>query len=468
MDYPFRSVIVAALSLAASLQAAEWSFGLPPIHPAPSVSVTPLLYGKTWGYAVEIDDGPVDTLRYADFFAAYKWTDAPPGIPGGRERPIIGSAAIIAGSVGANPKALSWDQIKELIDRGWGIANHSYSHKGRTFGDPPEILTPEEMREELFWSQAIIGAKSGLGRAPTHMVYPNGYTAYGAHLEEFGMRSGSLVGGSGRGLTSPKTDLKKFGRMYLDEGYWAKWGKGNAMMGFPDSGEPPPDELIIDFTHGMNADPESVNSKRWKERMDTITSRYGKDGTNTFWNAPAEEIINYKFAAAKAEVKIVNNTLRVALPDDIPGSALTLKLENVPASAKIGAPEGGVVYRQDTTVWLTTPVIGKPGAPLPKPGIKLLHKVPVGKFELPAPARIAGVIVQHGGKPVEDTEVRADVTTLDGKTETIASRTLTGGKYANGAMLLSAVPNREAPLAKAVTVTTGPTLRTMEIWVVAE
>ena len=194
------NLAVALLLSCSAVQAAEWKYAwkIPSAQPALSATVCPFLYGKNWGYAFEIDDGPVEVRTFtAGFFAGYQWNDAPPGVSGGRDHPIVGSVAVIGCAVGANSTLLSWDQIKELIDMGWGVANHSYYHLGHTWGDPPRLLSREELREDLFWSQAMIGRKTGLGRAPTHMVYPNGYPAYSDYFEEFGLRSGSLVCGPG-------------------------------------------------------------------------------------------------------------------------------------------------------------------------------------------------------------------------------------------------------------------------------
>ena len=81
--------------------------------------------------------------------------------------PVVGSHAIVTGSVGANPSLMSWDDLRESLAKGWGVSNHSDSHRGRTFGNPPELLTPDQIREELFWSQAISSGSSALFRAPS-------------------------------------------------------------------------------------------------------------------------------------------------------------------------------------------------------------------------------------------------------------------------------------------------------------
>ena len=463
------NLAVALLLSCSAVQAAEWKYAwkIPSAQPALSATVCPFLYGKNWGYAFEIDDGPVEVRTFtAGFFAGYQWNDAPPGVSGGRDHPIVGSVAVIGCAVGANSTLLSWDQIKELLDMGWGVANHSYYHLGHTWGDPPRLLSREELREDLFWSQAMIGRKTGLGRAPTHMVYPNGYPAYSDYFEEFGLRSGSLVcGPGGRNFSDPKFDLKMIDRTFMDEGNWNTWMKSEPMAGFPEDGGPVPnDQLILDFTHSISSDPQTPNYQRWQKRMETIVSRYGKTGSNDFWNAPAEQIINYKLAADKAEIHVDGNGITVRLPDDIPGSALTLQINNVPPNAVLAPPEGGVLYQKGSTVWLTTPVIGKPGSPLPDPSIKCIFKGPAGEYAFEKPEKLAGVLVKHFGQG-EELLVKAEVEGPDGKTETMATYTLPNA-WANGTILLPALPNKPAPLVKKVTVTQDKRINEMEVWVV--
>lgn len=111
--------------------------------------------------------------------------------------PLVGSLALFPYCLGANPTILNFDQVREICSPGWAVANHSYAHKGRTWGDPPEILTREQIREDLFWSQTLFAHE--LGRAPTHFVYPNGYLGYDLLLAcREGRRSSAVPGPSVR------------------------------------------------------------------------------------------------------------------------------------------------------------------------------------------------------------------------------------------------------------------------------
>lgn len=277
-----------------------------------------LKYDKKWAYAIELDDGPTDTSLFAPgFFCAVsfhrrtswraQWeTDAAPGKPGTLSLP----------DGGANSTFLNFDQVRDICNKGWAVANHSYAHKGRTFGNPPEILTPEQIKEDLFWSQTVLAQE--LGRAPAHFVYPNGYTGYAEALSSFGLDSGSLVGGKG-GVSLARMGEKFLfiSRCYLDEGTWTnQYSKGDPMAGLPPNG-PTPGDLIIDFTHSISTDPASANQKRWKERLTTITSKFGAGGTDEFWSAPTEEVISVLARGKSREVKVTPGNISVT-PSRIP------------------------------------------------------------------------------------------------------------------------------------------------------
>ncbi len=453
--------------LASSARAATWSQSWTPAPGEKDIraAVCPLKYDKKWAYAIELDDGTSETALLApDFFADYHYTDAPPGEPNGKALPVVGSLALFPYRIEGNNTFLTFDQIREICKKGWAAANHSYSHKGRTYGDPPEILTPEQIKEELFWSQTIFAHE--LGRAPTHFVYPNGYTAYSDSLAAFGMASGSSVGGKGGvNLEKMGENFLSISRCYLDEGAWTnQYAKGETMAGFPRNG-PAEGDLIIDFTHGISPDPASANQKRWKERLGTITTEFGAGGADEFWSAPTEDVIAYWRAAKAAEVQVAPGKLSVTVPDALPGTPLTIRLEGVPPGTNIPVPPQGSLYRKGSTVWITTPVIGLPGAAAPNPLVKRVYKgPPQASIVLDSPQRIAAVRVRQHGNPAPDLQLKVDLTKPDGSVENFATQTQQTN-YITATQLFSSIPNREAPLAKSVEITSIPSIKEVEIWV---
>lgn len=468
--FPLFTALLFCASLPNPASAAQWTWTWKPAADEKNVTATvcPFKYDKKWGYAVELDDGNHDTDAFApDFFAQYKYTDAPPGLPGGKPQPVVGDFAIYLYAIGCNSAYLSIDEIRNFQTKGWGIANHSYFHRGHAY-NPPEILSPEEFREDLYWSQALDAVELGHGRAPSDFVYPNGYRDYSKYLEQFGIVSSTLVGGESRSLSSEKTNLLFLDRAYLDEGFWtSQYAKGDPLNGFlkSDGSGPAPGDIVIDFTHFIDPKPDSVNQKRWQARLEKISSQYGAGGTDEFWSAPVQDIVNYYRAAKAAQVKVEPGKLDVSIPNLLPGSPLTIKLENVPADTTIPAPEGGSVYRKDSTVWITSPMIGLPGASPPTPAIKMVHQGPVnGTVQLDKPEKIAGVRIKQNGHPLD---LKVDLILPDGTVKNLGEHKQTK-PWVGGYELFSLVPNAEPIVAQTIQISPAKDdgLKEVEVWAI--
>jgi hypothetical protein len=453
------------LTLATQSQAAEWRYTWTPVpgDPTPKVVVSPFMYGKSWAYAVEIDDGPASTLTVSQpLLARYGWNDAPPGVRGGSNKPFVGAAAVVVGSIGRNSTVLSYEQLDELKKHGWSIVNHSYWHSG-VHWDKSKMNTPEQFRRELFWSQSILAEFVGNGRATTHLVFPNGDYNYGPYLHEFGLRSGSRTSGSSpRNLFDPKLNLLNFSRNYLDTEPWQE--KNDALHGLPE--KPKSGDFIIDFTHGMNADPESVNNKLWVERLNHIAKSWGPEGDNSMWVAPTDEVFDYFLAAREAKATATAGSLAVNIPDGMPGTPLTIKITGLGDKTNLKAPAGGTLYRQGDTAWLTTPVIGEPGTPAPAPRIRRIYAGEVKNLAWDKPVAIAGVRFLHEGRHAQG-PVTVNILKPDGQTETIVSLDKAALEKTWGRVLNPIVPDRAAIPAKELQVTPDKSLKEMEVWAVA-
>lgn len=457
-------ILVTAL-FATSAQASPWEFPLPTSAKgvAVKVEIASFKYGKTWAYSFEQDDSPVSTLTVSQpLLARYEWNDAPPGVQGGRNHPFVGTAAVILGSLDAgNSTVLTFAQIDELKQKGWGIANHSYAHSGNGW-DPTQALQPADFARELFWSQAVYADRIGNGRGAVHFVLPNGYTGYSPYLARFGLRSNSHVSGtSARNTADPKYDLLDLGRAYLDEKVWEK--SDDPLLDFPK--QPAPGDFRTDFTHNIEAGPDSPNYKRWVKRLDHIAGTWGASGDNSMWVAPTDEITSYILAARAAKVTVTAGAVSVTLPDDIPGSALTLKITGLSSKTTLTPPPGATLYRQGDTVWLTTPVLGKPGVALPSPAVRRVYKGELKNLTFDKPIRLAGVRIRQFGPGSEGFVFHLDAVTLKGKTEPL----IPGGAVPLKAVwgrwnLYSVVPDRAAITIKELHVSPGKDLPEMEVW----
>ncbi|HEY1067262.1 MAG TPA: polysaccharide deacetylase family protein [Pirellulales bacterium] len=467
---------VVCLALAASLSAAEatnpapsppieWSWEWRPTQPetAPQVEVCPLKFDKKWAYAVEIDDGPSSTYTVAlPLLAEFSFTDAPPGASGGRKQPFVGGAAVIVLRVdGGNDTFLSWDQLRDLEKRGWRTVNHSYWHKGNHW-DPKAALVEADVRRELFWSQAILAEGLEPNGAPTHFVYPNGYVIYEPFLAAYGLRSSSRVGGTSKRRFSGEgvkwTDLD---RNYLDEGVWSK--ANDPLVGL--RADPQPGDFVIDFTHGVEGDPNSPNHRRWRERLRYLFTKFGQAGDDSLWCAPPSEIVEYAQAAKAAQVSVKSGRVSVSLPADFAGVSLTLRLSGVDA-ASITAPVGGRIHSQNDRVWLTTPALGTPDANAPTPRVERIYEGPVKDLKFEKPIRLAGVRLRQNGGLSGEKKVKIAARSLDGA-ESVLVDEATPDNW--GAWLLyPTIPDRPAPLVSEVKISPDKALQRCEIWAIKE
>ncbi len=458
------------LTLGACAGAVEWTWTWTPAagdRPA-TATVATLKYGKDWAYAVEIDDGPKWVRSFAvPFLAAHAYTDAPPGVPGGRRMPFVGSVAVIAASTGFNSANVDWDDLRALGEAGWGTMNHSFDHRGNHWEEKAR-LDDRAVAEDAYWSQTLLAAGLPGGRAPTGAVYANGYVDYNRNdvLAKAGIGIATRVGGSStRDVTSPQVRWLDFPRNYLDDGVWVKGG-GEAMAQFPgaEADGPGPGTLVIDFTHGIDQKPDSPNQQRWRTRLETIARRWGAGGSDRLWCAPTAEVADYVRAAKAAKLSVAAGRLGVTLPDGMPGSALTVRLRGIGAKAVLVAPAGGSLHRQGDDVVLTTPCIGRSGAAAP--ALTAIYDGKPASLDFAKPARIAGVIVGIAGGPKAESTWRLALRTAAGEMP-IGSRTLAAGRWVVGAQLCPIVPTAEPVLASGITVQAIPEMQRLVVWAVA-
>lgn len=462
--------------------AAEWSWTWtpPPGAKAPEAEIAPFKFDKRWAYAVEIDDNPASALTVVQpLLSRYYFTDTPPGLAGGKRMPgaaggkrmpfVGGVGVIVASTGGGNNSYLNWEQLRELKRLGWGVLNHSYAHAGRSWGNPPEILSPEQIRHDLFWSQTLIGHELG-GRTATHFVYPNGYTPYRDHLAAFGLRTASRVGASpaSRILYAANANWKDVDRNYLDEGAWSAQGKGDPEWGLPNATSSG-GAITIDFTHSIEADERSKNHQRWKTRLDRIASRWGEQGTDEVWCAPSDEIFEYAAARNAAKLSLQSGKLTLSLPDDLPGASLTVRLSGLSTETTIDAPPQGTLYRKDSDAWLTTPVVGQRGSPLPKPKVRRIHVGPAKVTKLDKPAAIAAVRVLQSGELPANFKLGVDAIGTDGNPTFLVPPTARMLAPRWGYWhVWGPTPVHSAVIAKEIRIPSHASLKELEIWELAE
>ena len=91
-----------------------------------------------------------------------------------------GTIFVVTGFLGVYDNYLTWDQAKELLEAGFNIESHTYSHKSMT------EASDEDITKELVKSRQTI--KEKLGIDSDFMAYPTG--SYNLHIAELVKEAG--------------------------------------------------------------------------------------------------------------------------------------------------------------------------------------------------------------------------------------------------------------------------------------
>lgn len=420
----------------------EYSWSGTPADSSIRAGICKMKYGKNWAYSVEIDDGLRQSALFApDFFAQFKYSDAPPGEGNGKLLPVVGELAVFLFPMDVNATLLRSNELSFLKENGWSVSNHSYFHSS-------ENLCEKSLINDLFWSQTILANRNKDHRAPVHFVYPFGDTVYAAHLDRAGIISASLVNGNDD-INLYRTNHHQqlfLNRQLLDEYVWRHL---DPLTGIPQGGFNEGD-LLIDFTHSFNTRPFSKNLNRWKKRLAYLEQTYGSKGTDEFWSAPSGTVLSYVCAAKASVINVTQGKFTISFPAHLPGTPLTVKLENVPDDTQFHTPEGGLLYRKGNTVWITSPMLGLQGAPRPKPYVREIYRgVIAPDIIFSDSVKLAAVQIKTHGKPV-DLYINTDRAT-----EYFGS-IKASSKYTMGYYLLSAVPCKNAVTTKGIHVNVPP------------
>lgn len=126
-------------------------------------------------------------------------------LPALRERAMRAIFFVTAGRIGSG-EALSWDQLRAILDAGMEIGSHTLTHPC------PSELGPDELRHELADSKRILEGR--LGVAVAFLASPTGYDSrhFAALARQVGYEA-ALQGAIGRNTRS--TDLFSLRRFVL-------------------------------------------------------------------------------------------------------------------------------------------------------------------------------------------------------------------------------------------------------------
>ena len=142
-----------------------------------SLSICPWKYGKRWVYSITYDEALADLHRFA--------------IPMHEEYAIPGHVELLVGQMGEIRKAgnssyngyrhMNAAELRDLLARGWGVGNHSWTH---------EIITPEMVDQEIGHAKQVL--EEALGEPIILYCSPGNNTNMADHVLEACRRYGYL------------------------------------------------------------------------------------------------------------------------------------------------------------------------------------------------------------------------------------------------------------------------------------
>ena len=232
-----------------------------------SLSICPWKYGKRWVYSITYDEALADLHRFA--------------VPMHEEYGIPGHVEILVGQMGQIRKAgnssyngfrhMNGEELRDLLARGWGVGNHSWSH---------EVITPEMVDEEIGRAKQVL--EEALGEPVILYCSPGNNTNMADHVLEACRRYGYLGAMSlTDALNLPGDELFWINRTALHDHYYEPFysaydpyrniRQAEAVQGW-----------LIDYCHCPLEEPVHPNKDcseaQLRQRLETVLSEGERRG----------------------------------------------------------------------------------------------------------------------------------------------------------------------------------------------
>ena len=293
-----------------------------------NLSICPWKYGKRWVYSITYDEALADLHRFA--------------IPMHEEYRIPGHVEVVVGQIGEirhignssfnGYRHMNGAELRDLLARGWGVGNHSWSH---------EVITPEMVDREIGEAKAVL--EEALGEPIIFYCSPGDNTNMADHVLAACRRNGYLGAMSlTDALNLPVDELFWVNRTALHDHYYPPFysaydpyrniRQAQAMQGW-----------IIDYCHcpletAVHPNKDCSESQL-RQRLETVLS----EGGDAVWYAVPEEVLSYHLMRRHARIEEVGGgeseatnalSYRITLPEipeQVPYRSLTLEI-GVPAA----------------------------------------------------------------------------------------------------------------------------------------
>ena len=289
-----------------------------------SLSIYPWKYGKRWVYSITYDEALADLHRFA--------------VPMHEEYDIPGHVEVVVGQMGEirnigsssfnGYRHMNADELRDLLARGWGVGNHSWSH---------EVITPEMVDIEIGHAKQVL--EEALGESIILYCSPGDNTNMADHVLEACRRYGYLGAMSlTDALNLPEDELFWINRTPLHDHYYPPFysaydpfrniRQAQELQGW-----------LIDYCHCPLETPVHPNKDcseaQLRKRLETVLS----EGGDAVWCAVPEEALSYHLMRKHARIEKVGgegDTKRYRiglpdLPDQVPYRSLTLEAAVPPA-----------------------------------------------------------------------------------------------------------------------------------------
>jgi hypothetical protein len=289
-----------------------------------SLRICPWKYGKRWVYSITYDEALADLHRFA--------------VPMHEEFGIPGHVELLVGQMGEirqtgnssynGMRHMNAVELRDLLARGWGVGNHSWTH---------QVITPQMVEEEIGHAKQVL--EEALGEPVILYCAPGDNTNMSDHVLDACRRHGYLGAMSlTDALNRPEEELFWINRTALHEQYYPPFhsaydpyrniAQAQAVQGW-----------LIDYCHcpletavHPNKD---CSEAQLRQRFETVLSQ----GGDAVWCALPEEVLSYHLVRRHTRIESVTDTedqqrfrLDLAdLPASVPYRSLTLELQ-VPAA----------------------------------------------------------------------------------------------------------------------------------------
>ena len=270
-------------------------------------------HGKDWVYSITYDEALADLARFV--------------IPAHQELGIPGHVEVVAGHIGAirqlgessfnGMRHMNAEELRGLIEMGWGVGCHSWSH-GMVMDDPDrELRQARETIEDAIGRPVTVYTSPGTNDNLTPEVQEK--------LREYGYLAGLSITDD---INYPDADdLLWVNRIPIHERYWGVFDSAfdahkrirqaqDAHGWIVDYCHCPLEEAVHDY--------KDCAAAHHRERLEAIIS----EGGDRCWYANPDEVVDYRYMRRHARLEVGDGrfTIRLeSLPDRVQCRELTFE-----------------------------------------------------------------------------------------------------------------------------------------------